>query len=295
MLSASRIRPRLDPPQFTGREPGERPTNNYSPASTDGDRNPQCRVAVSNTAEKVQPKPRSAHTAGIRAVALLISGDPAQTSTIVTTLRDHGFDVLVAPTAPAALALPAGLHIDLVVLSTPSQDVPALCQELQDRFEASILILGRPTTAPEVNHRCRRTRREITHDELTDPTQIVLCAEALIRDHPARTSHAVVTIGKLTLDPTRRTARFADQPIHLSYIEYRLLAHLATHAGTPQTWRQLMRAVWETDDQIGGCDIVKSTIYRLRGRLAAVGADTDYIQTLRGVGYLTPKLPPAES
>jgi DNA-binding response OmpR family regulator len=49
--------------------------------------------------------------------------------------------------------------------------------------------------------------------------------------------------------------------------------------------------VWGTADLLGGRDVVKSTVYRLRSRLAGVPGGAAYIRTLRGVGYLMPDLP----
>ena len=57
--------------------------------------------------------------------------------------------------------------------------------------------------------------------------------------------------------------------------------------------QDLLGAVWGTNDLPGGRDVVKSTVYRLRARLAAAGDYGGYIQTVRGVGYLVPDLPPA--
>jgi DNA-binding response OmpR family regulator len=52
--------------------------------------------------------------------------------------------------------------------------------------------------------------------------------------------------------------------------------------------------VWGAQNLAGGRDIVKSAVYRLRSRLAALDGETEYVITLRGVGYLVPDLPPAE-
>jgi DNA-binding response OmpR family regulator len=38
--------------------------------------------------------------------------------------------------------------------------------------------------------------------------------------------------------------------------------------------------------------VVKTTIYRLRSRLAVVDGGAAYVQTVRGVGYLMPDPPP---
>ena len=44
--------------------------------------------------------------------------------------------------------------------------------------------------------------------------------------------------------------------------------HLANRRGVPQSWQDLLRAVWGTTELLGGRDVVKSTVYRLRSRLA---------------------------
>jgi DNA-binding response OmpR family regulator len=56
----------------------------------------------------------------------------------------------------------------------------------------------------------------------------------------------------------------------------------------------LLQAVWDVQNLAGGRDIVKSAVYRLRSRLAALDDSTEYILTLRGAGYLVPDLPPAD-
>ena len=58
----------------------------------------------------------------------------------------------------------------------------------------------------------------------------------------------------------------------------------------PQSWQDLLREVWGTTDLIGGRDVVKSAVYRLRSRLAGTPNGSAYVRTLRGVGYLMPEM-----
>jgi DNA-binding response OmpR family regulator len=101
---------------------------------------------------------------------------------------------------------------------------------------------------------------------------------------------ATVRVGQLTLDPAARSAVLGGQRLDLPYTEFKLLLHLATRRGEPQSWPALLRAVWGTTEIIGGRDVVKSTVYRLRSRLAAVPDGAGYVRTIRGVGYVMPDL-----
>ena len=50
--------------------------------------------------------------------------------------------------------------------------------------------------------------------------------------------------GDVEVDLARRTVRKADAPLHLTPIEYRLLALMITNAGRVLTHRQILREVW---------------------------------------------------
>ena len=54
----------------------------------------------------------------------------------------------------------------------------------------------------------------------------------------------VVTFGEVSVDLERRQVLRNDQPIHLTLIEFRLLAALISKPGKVLTHRQLLREVW---------------------------------------------------
>jgi DNA-binding response OmpR family regulator len=126
------------------------------------------------------------------------------------------------------------------------------------------------------------------------PREVALRAQALVRRGRGVGTEPAVQVGRLRIDPTQHVASLAGQRLELPFTEFKLLAHLAAHRGVPQPWRTLLQAVWGAQNLAGGRDIVKSAVYRLRSRLAALDDGTEYIVTLRGVGYLLSDLPPAE-
>lgn len=88
--------------------------------------------------------------------------------------------------------------------------------------------------------------------------------------------------GDLTIDPTGYTVRLRGVPLDLTYKEFELLKHLASHPGRVFTRAQLLQEVWGYD-YYGGTRTVDVHIRRLRAKL---GSEYEgMIGTVRNVGY----------
>ncbi|WP_216442048.1 winged helix-turn-helix domain-containing protein [Arcanobacterium phocae] len=46
-----------------------------------------------------------------------------------------------------------------------------------------------------------------------------------------------------------------------------------------------MLHVWNTDESVGGREMVRITVHRLRAHLKALGVRENLIETVRGTGY----------
>jgi DNA-binding response OmpR family regulator len=95
---------------------------------------------------------------------------------------------------------------------------------------------------------------------------------------------SIVRIGGLVVDVGRRQAWLDGRPLTLSALELTLLAHLATHAESPQSRATLLRDVWGQQFHEGS-NVVDVTVMRLRQRLGG-GPTTPTIEAVRGVGYV---------
>jgi two-component system copper resistance phosphate regulon response regulator CusR len=98
--------------------------------------------------------------------------------------------------------------------------------------------------------------------------------------HPIGDEGNVVRVGRLTLDLARRKAHIEDAVCDLSDREFRLLHHLALHAGEVISRERLLTDVWgytfDTDS-----NVVEVCIRRLRKKL---GPDAP-IETVCHAGY----------
>lgn len=94
----------------------------------------------------------------------------------------------------------------------------------------------------------------------------------------------VFQVGDLVVDRALRKVTIASEPIHLTPIEYQLLAVLVQYAGKVVTHRQLLREVWgpsASDEH----QYLRVYVGQLRKKLEADPAQPRYLLTELGVGY----------
>ena len=90
--------------------------------------------------------------------------------------------------------------------------------------------------------------------------------------------------GELTIDPVRRQVFLAGQPLRLTGIEYRLLSHLAAHAGHLVTHDQLLWHVWGLP-AAGGSGRLRTALKTLRRKLGDDASNPTYIFNEPRFGY----------
>jgi len=88
----------------------------------------------------------------------------------------------------------------------------------------------------------------------------------------------------LEIDPLRRHVTMYGEPVALAAKEYTVLHFLATNAGKVLTKKEIYCAVWKENYDPKGTH-VSDQISSLRRKLRLSNKDTDYIQTVFGVGY----------
>ena len=88
------------------------------------------------------------------------------------------------------------------------------------------------------------------------------------------------------LDDNARDVWCAGRQALLTDTEFRLLEHLARHAGAVCRRRELLEQVWGYPFD-PGTNVVDVFIRRLRQKLEAAGC-SGRIETVRGVGYRLP-------
>lgn len=96
-------------------------------------------------------------------------------------------------------------------------------------------------------------------------------------------SAELVEYGSLVLNLSTYQASVSGRPLDMTYMEYELLKHFATHPGRVLTREELLRQVWGYE-YYGGARTVDVHVRRLRAKLGDEHAAL--IQTVRSVGYI---------
>ncbi len=82
----------------------------------------------------------------------------------------------------------------------------------------------------------------------------------------------------------KRSVEKAGSPLHLTPIEYRLLAYLIAHSGSVLTHRQLLRNVWGPSHSEDS-HYVRVYMGHLRRKLEDDPSQPQHLLTEAGVGY----------
>jgi two-component system KDP operon response regulator KdpE len=104
------------------------------------------------------------------------------------------------------------------------------------------------------------------------------------RFRAASDAEAVVEFGAIRLDLGRRLIWRAEEPMHLTPIEFRLLAYLVAHPDRVLTHRQLLRAVWGPSHSEDS-HYLRVYMGHLRRKLEGDPARPVHLLTETGVGY----------
>ena len=125
-------------------------------------------------------------------------------------------------------------------------------------------------------------------DYLTKPfgvAELLARVRALLRrNQQAAEASSVRRFGDVDVDLSRRLVHRAGAEVHLTQLEYRLLATLLANDGKVMTHRQLMRDVWGQGYAEQG-HYLKVYVGRLRQKLEPNPTQPQYLLTETGVGY----------
>jgi two-component system catabolic regulation response regulator CreB len=225
---------------------------------------------------------------------LIIEDEPAIADTLLYALRTEGFDPQWCATGEAGLAALATQSFALVVLDVGLPDGSGFefCKTIRQRSSVPIFFLT--ARSSEID---RVVGLEIGADDYLvkpfSPRELTARVKAILRrtqnattssPPPASAPAGVSPAGVFTVDDGRCRILYHGQTLELTRYEFRLLRALASQPGRVFSRDQLMAAAWE-EPEASLDRTVDAHIKTLRAKLRAIRADTDPIQTHRGLGY----------
>ena len=217
---------------------------------------------------------------------LVIEDEPQMRRFLKASLEAHDYRLVEAVTAREGLAQAAGRNPDVILLDLglPDLDGIELTRRLREWSAVPVIVISargreqdkiaaldagaddyltKPFGLGELLARLRVVLRRVAGDGTAEPAMVV---------------------GDLKVDLAARLVYRRDQEVHLTPIEYKLLATLARHAGNVLTHRMLLKDVWGPN-AVEHTHYVRVYMTQLRHKLEDDPSRPRYLLTESGVGY----------
>ncbi len=220
---------------------------------------------------------------------LIVEDDEDTAELMVALLADAGYEVRTVELGALALDHVASESPDLILLDLHLPDIngiDVLENVREHSFLPMIVISGYTHEKDKV-----KALEAGADDFLAKPfasDELVARVRALLRRVDwTPEPQTRIRVRKLELDMPRRQAIIRGKRLHLTPIEYGLLAALMRKAGETVTHNELLLAVWG-DTYKGDYSVLRVNISRLRQKLEDNPRRPQYIVTVAGRGYTMP-------
>jgi two-component system response regulator RegX3 len=220
---------------------------------------------------------------------LVVEDEESFSDALSYMLRKEGFDAVVAPTGPDALAEfdRGGADIVLLDLMLPGLSGTEVCRQLRARSGVPIIMLT--AKDGEID---KVVGLELGADDyVTKPysaRELVARIRAVLRRRGESTetaaAEAVLEAGPVRMDIERHVVDMDGEPVALPLKEFDLLEFLLRNTGRVLTRAQLIDRVWGSD-YVGDTKTLDVHVKRLRAKLEPDPANPRYLLTVRGLGY----------
>jgi len=222
-----------------------------------------------------------------RAQRVLVIDDEEQIRRALrSVLQARRYEVDLAETAEQGLELTATRTPDIIVLdlTLPGMSGLEACRRLREWYRGPILILSVRNADDD-----KIAALDLGADDyLTKPFstgELLARIRALLRrTQGADASVTEARSGDLCVDFAKRTVRVKGELVHLTRIEFDILATLARNAGRVVTSRMLLDQVWGPE-YVGDTQTLRVHVSHLRRKIESPGDVSRYILTEPGVGF----------
>ncbi len=223
----------------------------------------------------------------LRATVLVIEDEPEIRRFLRSALGSEGYRVVEADSGARGV-IEAGAHkpdLAIVDLGLPDLDGIEVIRRIRAWSPMPILVLSaRAREQAKVEALDAGADDYVTKPfgvgELLARLRVALRHAAA----PRRGHRECCGFGDVEVDFERRRVTRAGREVHLTPLEFRLLACLAQHLGLVVTHRQLLREVWGPS-HVEHAHYLRIYMKQLRDKLEADPVQPKYLLTDTGVGY----------
>ncbi len=219
--------------------------------------------------------------------SILVVDDETQIRRLIRKYAEfEGFAVFEAENGMQAIDMCRESNYDIVIMDVmmPELDGFSACTEIRKFSSVPMIMLSARGEEYDRIHGFENGVDDYVVKPFS-PRELMMRVNAIIKRYAGKEEdlpdHETFTIGKLTVDFTGRLVYVDGKKVNLSPKEYDLLFYLVKNRNIALTREKLITNVWGYD--FYGDDRTLDTHIKLLRK--SLGECSDYIVTLRGVGY----------
>ena len=220
---------------------------------------------------------------------LVVEDDLPIRNLITTTLKAHNYRFIVADNGESAIMEFVSHNPDIILLDLGLPDIDGV--EVISRIRGwsnvpIIVISARSEDGDKIDALDAGADDYLTKpfsiDELLARLRVTQRRLALMQNSTAQES--CYENGQLRIDYVKRCAYLANEELHLTAMEYKLLCLLAKNTGKVLTHKYILSNIWGSslESDVGSLRVFMAT---LRKKIEKSENSPHYIQTHIGVGY----------
>ncbi len=217
---------------------------------------------------------------------LLVEDDIYLAKSIRLMLQKGGYEATVCRNKKEAVdeVQCSRFSLCLIDLMLPDGSGFELCSEIRRQYSWPILILS------ACNDESSMIRGlELGADDYVTkpflPKVLMARIQANLRRCMLQQTSQIYVCGELRLDASRQEVFVRGEELNLGTLEYRILEYFIHHAELVVKREALFAALWDKDERYVEDNTLTVAVSRLRKKVGRKPDGSEYIETIRGVGY----------
>jgi DNA-binding response OmpR family regulator len=219
---------------------------------------------------------------------LIAEDEPGIFNFLRQGLEEEGYSVSVSENGTEALKLSLLGDFDLLLLDwmIPGLSGIEVCRRFKKEFpEIPVILLTAKDTVEETIFGLQSG----ANDYIKKPFHFAELLERIkVQLRPKSGEHSQFVLGPITLNTSNHQVLKENVEINLTQKEFALLEYLMRHKGNVCTRTRIIENVWDIHFEYD-TGVIDVYINALRKKLK-LSDDENYIQTIRGIGYIAKEL-----
>lgn len=219
---------------------------------------------------------------------LIVEDEPGIFNFLKQGLEEESYAVDIAEEGKKGLEMALSGEYDLLLLDwmVPGISGIEICRQFRKEFkDIPVIFLTAKDTVDETVFGLQSG----ANDYIKKPFHFEELLERIkVQLRPKSGEHSIFKLGKITLNTATHQVFKADEEIHLTQKEFALLEYLMRNKGLVCRRSRIIESVWDIHFEYN-TGVIDVFINALRKKLK-LEKDENYIQTVRGVGYIAKEL-----